>query len=133
VLEPRLYQRNIAKTCIDYSTLVVLPTGLGKTLIALLVMRQKVGQGKIIFLAPTKPLVEQHFKTISSYFEGERTEMLTGSRPKKERIGLYSGADIIVATPQVIENDLESIDLNGVALMVFDEAHRAVAITATSP
>lgn len=126
MLEPRLYQRNIAKTCIDYSTLVVLPTGLGKTLIALLVMRQKVGQGKIIFLAPTKPLVEQHFKTISSYFEGERTEMLTGSRPKKERIGLYSGADIIVATPQVIENDLESIDLNGVALMVFDEAHRAV-------
>lgn len=60
---PREYQENILKTCIDKNCLVVLPTGIGKTLIALMlsIERMKKFPGeKIVFLAPTKPLAEQH-------------------------------------------------------------------------
>jgi Fanconi anemia group M protein len=124
VLEPRLYQRNIAETCKRYSTLVVLPTGLGKTLIAMLAMEDSLDRGQILFLAPTKPLVEQHFRTLTSHFD-RRIEMLTGLVRREKRTEAYGRADIIVATPQVIENDLGTIDLKKVSMIVFDEAHRA--------
>ena len=64
-ISPREYQQKIFEKCIDKNCLVVLPTGLGKTLIALMlaVERMKKFPGeKIVFLAPTKPLVEQHLK-----------------------------------------------------------------------
>jgi len=128
VLEPRLYQKNIAETCKKFSTLVVLPTGLGKTLIALLVMEDKLKKekGKIIFLAPTKPLVEQHFSTVSSFFKDQKVGMLTGSKPKDKRLEIWNENMIFVATPQVIENDAGTIDIGDASLIVFDEAHRAV-------
>ncbi|PIV70046.1 MAG: hypothetical protein COS08_02320, partial [Euryarchaeota archaeon CG01_land_8_20_14_3_00_38_12] len=60
-IEKRDYQINIAKSCMEKSTLVVLPTGMGKTIVALLVIAEKIKEGKVLFLAPTKPLVEQHY------------------------------------------------------------------------
>ena len=77
-IEPRLYQETILETAVNKNTLVVLPTGLGKTYIAALVAAKRlelnmVG-GKILFLAPTKPLVEQHattWKDIFSFPKGE--------------------------------------------------------------
>ena len=56
---PRLYQETIFATTVKKNTLVVLPTGLGKTAIALMLTTQRLKQypqSKIIFLAPTKPL-----------------------------------------------------------------------------
>ena len=55
-VERREYQINIANSAIKDNTLVVLPTGLGKTIIALfLVAKQlKKENNKILFLAPTK-------------------------------------------------------------------------------
>ena len=41
-IEDRHYQRTIALSCVKRSTLVVLPTGLGKTVIALLTIAEKV-------------------------------------------------------------------------------------------
>lgn len=58
----RDYQLNIVKTCLYQNTLVSLPTGLGKTFIAAVVMYnfyRWFPSGKIIFFAPTKPLVAQ--------------------------------------------------------------------------
>lgn len=58
----RCYQAEIAETAIFQNTLVCLPTGLGKTLIAAVVMYNYYRWfplGKIVFLAPTKPLVDQ--------------------------------------------------------------------------
>ena len=58
----RAYQFNISKTCLVKNTLVSLPTGLGKTFIAAVVMYnfyRWFTKGKIVFLAPTKPLVTQ--------------------------------------------------------------------------
>ena len=61
----RQYQCNIAKNALTWNTLVVLPTGLGKTLIAAVVMYNYYRwfpTGKIVFMAPTKPLVAQQIE-----------------------------------------------------------------------
>src|SRR5207302_5033080 len=62
-IEAREYQRAIAKSALAANTLVVLPTGLGKTIVALLVAADRLTgypQSKILILAPTRPLVLQH-------------------------------------------------------------------------
>ncbi len=130
-IEEREYQVNIARTAKDTSTLVVLPTGLGKTIIALMVMAdrlEKEESKKILFLAPTKPLVNQHSKDIEKLIEGEKPEVFTGEVRPEKRGEFWKKNDIIVSTPQVIKNDLmaKRIDLEEVSMIVFDEAHRAV-------
>jgi len=129
-VEKRVYQLNLASAALKESSLVVLPTGLGKTIIALLVIVQRLGKGKILMLSPTKPLVEQHaafFKSVLKLPE-EQIITFTGSIPPAKRMEMWNGAKIIVSTPQVIENDLLSrrINIDCVAHITFDEAHRAV-------
>ena len=63
--EVREYQYAIARSALFYNTIVVLPTGLGKTLIAAVVMYnfyRWFPEGKVVFMAPTKPLVNQQVK-----------------------------------------------------------------------
>ena len=73
-IEPRDYQQKIFESCIKDNCLVVLPTGLGKTLIALMVVIDRLTKfplEKIVFLAPTKPLAEQHL----DYFKKHLPEL----------------------------------------------------------
>ena len=132
-LVPREYQEEIFKTCLEKNCLVVLPTGLGKTLIALMVsierMKKYPGE-KVLFLAPTKPLAEQHLayfkKNLPELFGS--IELFTGaiSAPKRKKI--WKEGDIIFSTPQCIANDLKKrlYNLSEVCLLVEDEAHRCV-------
>ena len=57
VVERRRYQIAIAREARKESLMVVLPTGLGKTTIALFVLINRLAKGKVLFLAPTRPLV----------------------------------------------------------------------------
>ncbi|WNY23725.1 ATP-dependent RNA helicase SrmB [Methanimicrococcus hongohii] len=131
-VEQRLYQLNIVSGCTTKNSLVVLPTSLGKTVVALLVMvmrLEKIG-GKVLLLSPTKPLVEQHFDFFSRVMklpEG-KVKAFTGSVAPEKRSEMWQDADMIIATPQVIENDLinSRISLKDVSCIVFDEAHRSV-------
>ena len=132
-LKPREYQEKIAETASQANTLVVLPTGLGKTMIALLVAMkrlEKFPRGKVVILAPTRPLVLQHFNSFKEILSLESKDMalLTGESPPAERDYLWRRSRYIFATPQTIRNDVRhaSIDLNEVVLLVFDEAHRSV-------
>src|SRR3989338_1233068 len=88
---PRAYQIAIAQSALrNGNTLVVLPTGLGKTLVAFLIMQERVKKGRIFFLAPTKPLVRQHqqsFLLQTDFPEGE-TALITGEITPKNRIAL---------------------------------------------
>ncbi|MGD0817336.1 MAG: helicase-related protein, partial [Methanomassiliicoccales archaeon] len=112
------------------NTLVVLPTGMGKTVIALIVLANVLHKckGKVLFLAPTKPLVEQHATFLREMIVGRSVTVLTGEVDPEEREALWVQNDIIVSTPQVVANDLqhERVSLKDVQLIVFDEAHRAV-------
>ncbi|MFP4175248.1 MAG: DEAD/DEAH box helicase, partial [Halobacteriales archaeon] len=62
VVEHRMYQLQLSSAALAEPSLIVLPTGAGKTTVALLVTAARLNRegGKSLFLAPTKPLVEQH-------------------------------------------------------------------------
>ncbi len=131
-LEYREYQILAAEHAINSNTLVVLPTGTGKTAIALLVAAEWLKQKKdtkIIFMAPTKPLVHQHEHYFHRMLEFDPMQIkaLSGEVPPERRKDLWS-AKIVFATPQVVYNDLIKgyIKPSGDWLFIFDEAHRAV-------
>lgn len=132
-ISPRDYQKSIVQTAIDYNTLVVLPTGIGKTLIALMLSVDRIKKfpgKKILILAPTKPLVEQHLesfkKNLSELFA--EINIFTGSVNATKRKQIWRSAEIIFSTPQCIANDLRSelYSLEDVSLLVIDEAHRCL-------
>lgn len=132
-LNPRDYQKAIFNTAKDNNTLVVLPTGLGKTLIALMLAierKQKFPASRILFLAPTKPLVEQHFETFKSQLPElwADLQLFTGEVSAEKRKTIFQTAEIIFSTPQCIANDLNSClyDMKEVSLMIIDEAHRCL-------
>jgi Fanconi anemia group M protein len=128
----RKYQELVVSRAIDANTLVVLPTGLGKTIIAAMVSAHrlyKIPNSKVLFLAPTKPLVVQHQKKFSEILNINIPEdsVLTGIIPVKERRKIFDKNRIIFATPQTIENDIaRGLNLKNVSLIIFDEGHRAV-------
>ena len=90
-IEARLYQQTIFASSLSNNTLVVLPTGLGKTIILALLTARRMEQypdSFILIMAPTKPLVEQHLKTFQKVFNiiEEEIVMLSGSTsPEKRR------------------------------------------------
>ncbi|MFB6246568.1 MAG: DEAD/DEAH box helicase [Candidatus Pacearchaeota archaeon] len=132
-IKPREYQKQIFETCKDKNCLVVLPTGLGKTLIALMVavkrMTDHPGE-KVVMLAPTRPLAEQHYNTFTKHLPelfGD-IKLFTGSIKAEKRKKIWQTADIIFSTPQCVANDIRKglYDLSEVCLLVEDEAHRCV-------
>ncbi len=157
-IEKRAYQDAIAKTCLTGNTLVVVPTGLGKTSIAAVVAAERLHRAfeasksmpkpaqpqgfvsadsysvhrdaKVLFLAPTRPLVEQHKKSLEKFLKigPDEIKAITGESSPSERKRLYEKADIVIATPQTIRNDIENrtLDLSSFILLVVDEAHRSV-------
>ncbi|MDA4132442.1 MAG: DEAD/DEAH box helicase, partial [Thaumarchaeota archaeon] len=125
--KPREYQQKIADAAAQANTLVVLPTGLGKTMIAALVAKarlEKFPKGKVVVLAPTKPLTLQHYKAFEEILSPEPKEiaLLTGEIAPEERSYLWRRSRFVFATPQTVRNDLRHgrVDLNDVALIVFD-------------
>ena len=135
LVEQRLYQLALASFALEQSSLVVLPTGLGKTIVALMVMAARLNgkkateHSKVLLLSPTKPLVDQHvrfFKNALNIPE-EQVVSFTGSITPAKRKDIWQNARVIISTPQVIENDILSkrIDLSDVVHITFDEAHRA--------
>ena len=133
-IESRLYQEVLAARVLDAgNSLVVAPTALGKTVVAVLLsayLLERSSAQKILFLAPTKPLAVQHQKSFEKFLNVKKAKisLLTGTVSPKKRKKVWEKSLIIAATPQTIRNDLasERIDLNGTALIIFDEAHRAV-------
>lgn len=128
-IESRTYQEVIAASAIKKNTLVVLPTGLGKTVIAAMVAAQKAEEGKVMFLAPTKPLAEQHVSTFQEFIDVDESEtaLMTGETRPDERYRLWKEKKMFFGTPQVVENDLISnqVPVEDFSLVIFDEAHRA--------
>ena len=131
-VEYRDYQFNIIKAVLDKgNTLVVLPTGLGKTFIGAALIAKSVFEGKrALLLAPTRPLAEQHHRELVRLLnvDPEDISLLLGTVAKKDRRDTESEAGVIIATPQTIANDLKSgaFSLDGFGIAVFDECHRAV-------
>jgi len=126
-LEDREYQANISQACLEQSTLVILPTGMGKTVIALRVILERLEKGQILLMAPTKPLAQQHSDFLNKFLEVD-VNLFTGAIAPNIRKPLWKSSKIIVSTPQVVSKDIENerMNLKNFSLVIFDEAHRAV-------
>lgn len=128
----RDYQRSITQAALLQNTMVSLPTGLGKTLIAAVVMYnfyRWFPNGKIVFMAPTKPLVMQQIEAchdIMGIPQGDTAEMQGSLHADKRRV-LWKDKRVFFCTPQMMQNDLLSRTCNprNIVCVVFDEAHRA--------
>ena len=129
--EARMYQQILAADVIkDGNTMIVAPTALGKTLIAVLVAADRLihlKKSKILILAPSKPLAIQHEENFRNFLIPKVTS-ITGSIKTEERKKRWDESQIICATPQTVEADLlnSRYTLENVSLVVFDECHHAV-------
>ncbi len=110
--------------------MVVLPTGLGKTTVALQVISEYLarGTGGVLFLAPTRVLVNQHFEFLKNNMTIEDIAIITGEDTLKKRVKSWQNSSIICATPEITKNDLDRqvFSPNQFALVIFDEAHRTI-------
>ncbi len=132
-LEFRQYQLAIANKCVSKNSLVVLPTGLGKTIVAVLIAAKTLEisppNSKIIVMAPTRPLINQHYDTFLDFLTVPESKfcVLTGKNSPEVRPTEFLDHQILFFTPQTLRNDIVSkkYDLKNVCLMIFDEAHHA--------
>ena len=131
------FQIDLARIALTEDELVVLPTGLGKTVIAALAAAEllRSGPGKLLFLAPTRPLVEQHAKSFGRWFTDLKRAQFTGTVAHPRRQGRWDDVDAVFSTPELVQNDLAAgrYDLADVRLLVLDEAHHAVGHYAYVP
>eukprot|EP00066_Takifugu_rubripes_P027202 XP_011616468.1 PREDICTED: Fanconi anemia group M protein isoform X2 [Takifugu rubripes] len=129
----REYQLKMSEVALFQNTLVCLPTGLGKTFIASVVMYnfyRWYPSGKIVFMAPTKPLVAQQIEACYKVMGIPQAHMaeLTGSTGAKQRQEIWRAKRVFFLTPQVMVNDLsrETCPAQQVKCVVIDEAHKAL-------
>ncbi|XP_044230409.1 Fanconi anemia group M protein [Thunnus albacares] len=129
----REYQLKISEVALFQNTLVCLPTGLGKTFIASVIMYnfyRWYPSGKIVFMAPTKPLVAQQIEACYKVMGIPQAHMaeLTGSTAAKQRQEVWRSKRVFFLTPQVMVNDLsrDTCPAQQVKCVVIDEAHKAL-------
>lgn len=131
------FQIDLARIGLGSDLLVVLPTGLGKTVIAALIAAEVLrrSDGKVLVLAPTRPLVQQHAESFARWLTPRPTARFTGTVKKPLREGKWETAELLFATPEIVQNDIAAgrYRLNEIALLVFDEAHHAVGKYAYVP
>ncbi|KAK7363560.1 hypothetical protein VNO77_05706 [Canavalia gladiata] len=137
-IDPRRYQLEVFEVARKRNTIAVLDTGSGKTLIAVMLMKE-VGQAikssgvkkLIVFLAPTVHLVNQQFKNVK-YLTDFQVEEYYGAKGvdtwnlktwEKE----ISSNDVLVMTPQILLDALRKafLSIEMICLMIIDECHRA--------
>ena len=126
-IEKRDYQVNLAQQAAGENCIVVLPTGLGKTAVALQVIAEYLSKetGGVLFLAPTRVLVNQHYEFLKTNLTLDDISLITGEDPIQKRTKLW-GTSVICATPEVAKNDLDRgiVSTNQFNLVIFDEVHR---------
>jgi len=128
-IEYRDYQINLANQAKTENCLVVLPTGLGKTTVALQVIAEYLskGTGGVLFLAPTRVLANQHFEFLKNSLTIDDIALITGEDLLNKRKKLWINS-VICATPEITKNDLDRqiVSQDQFNLIIFDEAHRTI-------
>ncbi|MBI5872123.1 DEAD/DEAH box helicase [archaeon] len=129
--QPRIYQQAILGSCIKGNTLIILPTGLGKTKSAILAMVHRLNNfpnSRALFLTVTKPLADQIAREIKESTDIKNVTLFTGEVSPSEREALVGISDIIVSTPQCIANDIinKRISLKGFSILILDEIQNCI-------
>ncbi|OLB89689.1 MAG: ERCC4 helicase [Thaumarchaeota archaeon 13_1_40CM_38_12] len=128
-IEYRDYQINLAKQAIGENCLIVLPTGLGKTTVALQVIAELLSKrkGGVLFLAPTRVLAQQHYEFLRNNLLVDDIALITGEDLVNKRKKLWINS-VVCATPEIVKNDLDRqlVPPHQFSLIIFDEAHRTI-------
>ncbi|MCQ2737820.1 MAG: DEAD/DEAH box helicase [archaeon] len=130
-VEARIYQQVLAANVLTKgNSMIVAPTALGKTIIAVLVAAERLKNekgSKILILSPSKPLAIQHEESFKEFLNVPCAS-ITGSVKISDREKRWVESQVISATPQTIESDLLNgrYTLENVSLIVFDECHHGV-------
>ena len=128
-IEIREYQTNLANDVKNQNSLIVLPTGLGKTTIALQVIADYMqnGTGGVLFLAPTRVLVNQHYEFLKENLLIVDIGIVTGEDLLSKRKKKWMNS-VVCATPEITKNDFARniVSPDQFALVIFDEAHRTI-------
>jgi ERCC4-related helicase len=132
VIEDRDHQRRFVERALEANTLAVLPTALGKTVIAELVAAELLHRHpgcRILFMAPTKPLALQHRESVLKHLKLRKDEVaaVTGETATRASVWGNSMVRFVTATPQTVWNDYRNglVRLEEFALLIFDECHRS--------
>ncbi|MDA7940905.1 MAG: DEAD/DEAH box helicase family protein [Nitrosopumilus sp.] len=127
-VESRRYQVDLAAQAVAENCIVVLPTGLGKTAVALLVAAEYLSRGTgVLFLAPTRVLAGQHQEFMEGGLTIDDITLVTGEDPPKKRKQAWASS-LVCATPEIARNDLERglVPADQFGAVIFDEVHRTV-------
>ncbi|NXA09263.1 DHX58 helicase, partial [Sapayoa aenigma] len=134
-MELRGYQREVAAPALrGRNSIVWLPTGAGKTCVAVHVCRQHLESrrgGKVAVLVNKVHLVDQHtekeFHTLQDTF---KVTSISGDTSHKAAFAcLVKKSDIVICTAQILQNALVSkeedlhVELTDFSLLVIDECH----------
>jgi len=103
--------------------------GSGKTVVAAMAMLHAVSSGyQVVLMAPTELLAEQHFKTLSHWFNALNIEVgwlasKTPAKQKKQTMEDLANGKLLVAcgTHALIQ---EAVEYQNLGLVVIDEQHR---------
>ena len=133
---PRDYQRELFLSVMRRNTLVCLPTGSGKTLVAAMALScmKKLNPNKLmVFLVDRVPLVYQQSEYIRSQVPELRVMMLVGEMESPQQKAVHQAlanqeVDVLVLTHQIFLNFLAIeknpiVRLSDISVLVFDEAH----------
>ena len=120
----RKYQKNALKLALqNKKTILVLPTGTGKTIIGAEYVKHFLSMKKrCIVLEPTRILVEQVYNTYRAL--DIPCTKIYGIIQKNKRKTLWKKSKVVITTPETAYNDLEfSSDFD---VVVIDECHHAI-------
>lgn len=129
-VEARGYQLEALAKALAGSTLMVMPTGFGKSAVQWMAMAAHLHRGgRVLLIAPTVALLDQHRRMALNHLDLEEEDVViyTGQTPPAKRPALWGQGHVVLATAQVVRNDASngSIDLASLSLVIMDEAHHA--------
>lgn len=136
--QPRSYQVKVYEVAMRRNTIAVLETGSGKTIIAVMLIKdiaqsmKSSGEKKLmVFLAPTVHLVNQQYKFISNHTGLQVGEYCGAKGIDEWNVKIWekeiSEHDVLVMTPQILLDALRKafLNLDMVSLMIIDECHHS--------
>eukprot|EP00906_Rhabdomonas_costata_P011654 RCo016604 len=144
----RSYQKELLEQCTARNCVVFCPTGAGKTLIAVALAERMLSRpprakpipessrkgwprapkNLVVFLARTKPLIEQQGDVFESSPLNLRVRKVSGEHRIECWKDAYHKYDVIVCIDSIFLHALKhtEIAVSDVDLLIFDEAHNAV-------